>query len=161
AEYDSDFRRQYSNEQVRAVLGFDEGTPSFDATFVHPDDLERVMAMFSGVLSGREESSHSTYRIRRADGTWCWIDGTLRSFKLRDGRRNFVIIARDVSARVEAEQRVRESERRYRELVENAPMGIFVVQNNRIVFANAAAAALHGSASPAALCGTNLLDWLN
>jgi PAS domain S-box-containing protein len=161
AEYDSDFRRQYSNEQVRAVLGFDQGTPSFNATFVHPDDLERVMAMFSGVLSGREDSNHSTYRIRRADGSWCWIDGTLRSFTLRDGRRNFLIIARDVSARVEAEQRTRESERRYRELVENAPMGIFVVQENRIVFANAAAAALYGVASPSALCGSNLLDWLS
>ena len=161
AEYDSEFRRQYSNEQVRAVLGFEEGSPPFNVSFVHPDDLERVKAMFVGVLSGREESSHSTYRIRRADGSWCWIDGTLRSYRLRDGRRNFLIIARDVSARVEAEQRVRESERRYRELVENAPMGIFVVQDNRIVFANAAAAALHGAASPAALCGTNLLDWLN
>ena len=161
AEYDSEFRRQYSNEQVRSVLGFNDGAPPFDATFVHPDDLERVMAMFSGVMSGREESMHSTYRIRRADGSWCWIDGTLRSFMLRDGRRNFLIIARDVSARVEAEHRVRESERRYRELVECAPMGIFVVQSNRIVFANAAAAALHGAASPSELCGTSLLDWLS
>jgi two-component system cell cycle sensor histidine kinase/response regulator CckA len=161
AEYDSEFRRQYSNEQVRAVLGFEEGTPPFDTTFVHPDDLERVTEMFSAVFSGREESMHSTYRIRRADGSWCWIDGTLRGFTLRDGRRNFLIIARDVSARVEAEQRVRESERRYRELVESAPMGILVVQDRRIVFANAAAAALHGSASPSALCGTDLLDWLS
>ena len=64
------------------------------------------------------------------------------------GARNFLIIARDVTARVEAEQRVRESERRYRELVENAPMGIFVVQDDRIVFANAAAAALHGVGEP-------------
>ena len=160
-EYDSQWRLQYANDQVRAVLGFGEGSPAFDASTVHPDDRERVRAMFAGVISGREESSHSTYRIRRADGSWCWVDSSLRGFAHGDGQRNFVIIARDVTARVEAEQRVRESERRYRELIENAPLGIFVVQDNRIVFANAAAAALHGSSSPAALCGTNLFEWLN
>ncbi len=160
-EYDSDWNLLYANDQVKAVLGFGEDSPRFDSSFVHPDDLERVRLMFSGVLSEREESSHSTYRIRRADGSYCWIDGSLRAFAQCDGRCNFLIIARDVTARVEAEQRVRESERRYRELVENAPMGIFVVQNNRVVFANAAAAALHGSASPAALWGTDLFEWLN
>jgi PAS domain S-box-containing protein len=161
AEYDSNWRLQYANDQVRAVLGFGEGSPPFDTSTVHPADLERVIAMFAGVINGHEESGHSTYRIRRADGSWCWIDGSLRGFEQRDGRRNFVIIARDVTARVEAEQRVREGERSYRELVENAPLGIFVVQDNRIVFANAAAAALHGSATPASLCGTDLFDWLN
>ncbi|HKA15578.1 MAG TPA: PAS domain S-box protein, partial [Myxococcota bacterium] len=160
-EYDSQWRLQYANDRVRAVLGFGDGSPPpLDASIVHPEDLERVRAMFAGVISGREDSGYSTYRIRRADGSWCWIDGSMRTFDQRDGHR-FVIISRDVTERVEAEQRVRESERRYRELVENAPLGIFVVQENRIVFANAAAAALHGSASPAALCGTNLFEWLN
>ena len=116
---------------------------------------------FARVRSGDEDSVDATYRVRRADGTL--VLDRRHAAQLRRGRRpaQLLVIARDVTARVEAEQRVRESERRYRELVENAPLGIFVVQDDRIVFANAAAAALHGSASPAALCGTDLLDWLN
>ncbi len=164
-EYDSNWRLHYSNDRVRKVLGLGDGKLEFQLDFdfghVHPDDRARVAATMERVRSGGEESADATYRVRRADGSWCWIDATLRTYTASDGQRHCLVIARDVTARVEAEQRVRESERRYRELVENAPMGIFVVQNGRIVFANAAAAALHGTASPSALTGTNLLDWLN
>ena len=102
-----------------------------------------------GVISGREESAHPP--IACAARTARGAGSTGRCAATRAARRAselIVIIARDVTARVEAEQRLRESERRYRELVENAPLGIFVVQDDRIVFANAAAAALHGSAEP-------------
>jgi PAS domain S-box-containing protein len=154
------FRRQYSNDRCARCSASTEARLRSTPSFVHPDDLGAREAMFAACSAARGvEPLHLSHPPRRRIVV---LDRrTLRSYRLRDGRRNFLIIARDVSARVEAEQRVRESERRYRELVENAPMGIFVVQDNRIVFANAAAAALHGAASPAALCGTNLLDWLN
>jgi PAS domain S-box-containing protein len=152
SEYDSRWRLKYRNDRVRDVLGVADASPPFDSSWVHPDDFERVKAMFAGVISGREASSHSTYRIRRGDRSWCWIDGSLHGFVQRDGDRNYVIIARDVTARVEAEQRVRESERRYRELVENAPLGIFVVQDGNLVFANATAAAIYGADNPEDLC---------
>src|SRR5258706_3792701 len=87
SEYDSRWQLKYANDQVRVLLGLSAASPAFDASTVHPDDLERVTAMFAGVIRGEEESSHSTYRIRRADGTWCWIDGTLRSFEQRAGER--------------------------------------------------------------------------
>ena len=122
------------------------------------------------MLSGGEDSANATYRVRRADGTWCWIDGTLRSYSRGDGQHNCLVIARDVTERVEAEQRMRESERRYREVVENAPLGIFVVQGVGVVFANAAAAALYGVGEPGAVrqehvraarrrCGPGRASW--
>jgi PAS domain S-box-containing protein len=160
-EYDSQWRLQYANDRVQRVLGFGDRQREFDAGFVHPEDRERVAAMFASVRDGRAESAHSTYRVRRADGSWCWIDGSLRTFPQSDGSRNFLIIARDATERVEAEQRVRESERRYRELIENAPLGIFVVQHDVIVFANAAAAALCGAANPEAICGTTVFELLD
>jgi two-component system, cell cycle sensor histidine kinase and response regulator CckA len=161
SEYDSRWQLKYRNDRVRAVLGVADASPPFDASWVHPDDFERVKAMFAGVVSGREASSHATYRIRRADRSWCWIDGSLHGFVQRDGDRNYVIIARDVTARVEAEQRVRESERRYRELVENAPLGIFVVQDGDVVFANPAAAHIYGVHGPEGLSGQTMSDLLD
>ncbi|MGH7337153.1 MAG: PAS domain S-box protein, partial [Myxococcota bacterium] len=163
-EYDSEFRLQYSNDRVRQVLGLEVRSDyqlDFEFGNVHPDDRARVAATLARVREGGEESADATYRLRRGDGSWCWIDATIRTYSAGNGQRHCVVIARDATARIEAEQRVRESERRYRELVENAPLGIFVVQDNRIVFANAAAAALHGSEEPAALCGTDLVEWLN
>jgi two-component system cell cycle sensor histidine kinase/response regulator CckA len=163
-EYDSEWKMRYANDLAHAVFGIGESdfASRLDTDFgwVHPDNRARVKANFDRVSAGKVDVVDATYRSRRADGSWCWIDATLRKYLAADGK-HFLVIARDVTARVEAEQRLRESERRYRELVEYAPMGIFVVQHNRIVFANAAAAALHGAASPAALRGTNLLEWLN
>jgi PAS domain S-box-containing protein len=78
-----------------------------------------------------------------------------------NGSDTVVVIARDVSARVEAEQRVRESERRYRELVENAPLGIFVVQGVDVVFANPARAAIYGVHCPDGLAGRTMFDLLD
>jgi len=164
-EYDSEWTLRYANDRAHAVFGISEidFTSRLDTDFgyIHPENRARIKANFERVSSGEVDVVDATYRTRRADGSWCWIDATLRKYLGVDGDPHFLVIARDVTGRVEAEQRVRESERRYRELVENAPMGIFVVQNDRIVFANAAAAALYGAASPAALCGTNLREWLD
>jgi two-component system, cell cycle sensor histidine kinase and response regulator CckA len=164
-EYDSQWRMVYSNDRVRAVLGIDQGNLDYqlDLEFnhVHPDDRAQVKEKIAAALGGGADSVNATYRVRRADGTWCWLDATLRRYTAADGQHNSLVIARDVTERVEAEQRLRESERRYRELVENAPLGIFVVQQRTIVFANAAGAALHGARSPEALCGTSVHDWID
>ena len=164
-EYDAEWKLCYANDRARAGFGISESDfeSGLDSRFewIHPDNRARIMANFARVSSGEVDVVDATYRSRNADGSWCWVDATLRRYVSADGELHFVVIARDVSARLEAEQRVRESERRYRELVENAPMGIFVVQNYRVVFANAAAAALQGAASPAELCGTDVREWLN
>lgn len=51
---------------------------------------------------------------------------------------------RDVSARLAAEAAVRESESRYRSLVEQSPEAIVVHRDNRVIFINRAAQALFG-----------------
>jgi two-component system, cell cycle sensor histidine kinase and response regulator CckA len=164
-EYDSQWRMRYSNDRVRAVLGFDhqrELDYQLDLEFkhVHPEDRALVIETVERALSGGEDSANATYRVRRADGSWCWLDGTLRKHSAADGQHTFLVIARDVTARVEAEQRMRDSERRYREVVENAPLGIFVLQGSAVVFANGAAAALYGLES-AALCEKSMYELLD
>jgi PAS domain S-box-containing protein len=57
-----DFRGRPSEEERGS--GWHEG--------VHPDDLDRVLAMLSASFEAREEY-RTEYRLRRADGTWRWV----------------------------------------------------------------------------------------
>ena len=62
--------------------------------------------------------------------------------------------------RKRAEQALRESEQRYRSLVNLSPDGIWVHRYGEVLFANAAAAALFGAEDPQALVGRQTLDFI-
>ena len=70
-------------------------------------------------------------------------------------------MARDATERKLAEQDLRESEERYRRLVELNPDAIVVVSEGQIVFANPAEATLMGASSPEELIGKSATDLLH
>src|SRR5947209_851794 len=63
--------------------------------------------------------------------------------------------------RKQAEQNLRESEERYRRLVESCPEGMFILAGGTIVFANPAAVSLLGVRTPVEIVGKNLLDFID
>src|SRR5581483_6357784 len=65
-------------------------------------------------------------------------------------------VARDAEERARAEAALRESEARYRALVEHAPLAIVVNDEQTCLYANRAAAQLFGAARPEDLVGRNI-----
>jgi PAS domain S-box-containing protein len=63
--------------------------------------------------------------------------------------------------RARMEQRAKEFERRFERLVELSPDALFIVSEDKVVFANAAAAKLLGADSPAALLGRPALSLIH
>lgn len=80
--------------------------------------------------------------LRRADGTKMRAEISARS--LPDGR--MLGLVRDVTDHWQTEQALRESEQRYRTLVEGSSLGILIFQDGRIAFANPAIASMLGYA---------------
>ena len=114
----------YASSACRALLGYEpEEMLSIAAReAIHPDDLR--------VLDDRrnrgESRTTSTYRLRRKDGTYVWVESAARALPSEPGRPSEqVVVVRDIEARVAAEQRMRESELRYRFLAENAADVVF------------------------------------
>jgi PAS domain S-box-containing protein len=84
-----------------------------------------------------------------------------------------LVVRRTIRQRLEAEARASESERRaseillqygeerYRKVVELNPDGIFIMQDGRIAYANAASLRLLGASSPDDVIGRSPLDFLD
>jgi PAS domain S-box-containing protein len=87
----------------------------------------------------------------------------LRSVPVLDPRRGdtvFRTAITDITERLHAGKALRESEERYRDLVEFSPDGIFVQIKSGIVFANSAALRLCGVGDAEDLVGGEILDWV-
>jgi PAS domain S-box-containing protein len=78
--------------------------------FVHPDDFDDVASMFVRMVSGAVSHLHLRYRVRHADGHWVVVDSRARAvLDAEDHFAGAVVVSRDVSDRLESEQRLKES----------------------------------------------------
>jgi PAS domain S-box-containing protein len=79
-------------------------------------------------------------------------------FRNPDGTSGGIIgVAEDITERKQAEEALRESEERFRTLVDCAPEGIFVQSDGRFLFLNRAMVALLGADSPEKLLGSAIM----
>ncbi|MEQ2009008.1 MAG: PAS domain S-box protein, partial [Limisphaerales bacterium] len=91
-------------------------------------------------------------------------DGSIRHIRISaelvqlEGRPVIVGINRDVTERVATEGALRESDERYRDLVDNAPTGIFINADNQFAYVNAAFCRIVGASSPEQLLGKPVFD---
>jgi PAS domain S-box-containing protein len=97
---------------------------------------------------------------RRRDGTTFFAELTGKTAGYR-GRQVRMTAIRDITASKRAEEALRESEERYRRLVELAPDAIVVHSAGKIVFLNAAGARLIGAPSAEELMGRELLEFVH
>lgn len=83
---------------------------------IHSDDRERTVKQFLDALKGRDEDYSATYRIvRPSDGQTRWIDVIAKIERAGDGRALRLVGAHiDITERMLAQQKLRESEQRFR-----------------------------------------------
>ena len=99
------------------------------------------------------------YTIRRGDGAEVPIEAGVARVVTDDGVFAIAYL-RDVSARQTALEALRESEARFRTVVENAPDGVVILRGGKIVFLNAEAARLLGLPDREAGLGRELFSMM-
>lgn len=103
--------------------------------YVHPEDQERLEQHVQNVIDNPGKPISIVYRRIKKDGTVIWCDGVAINFLDDPAIRGIVVNFRDITERVKAEQALRDSENRFRSLIENSSDVIVVADKDmNIVF---------------------------
>jgi two-component system cell cycle sensor histidine kinase/response regulator CckA len=117
------------NHAFCELLGYDDET-MISRTFqqiTHPDDLARDLDLVRRTLAGELDSYQMEKRYIRADGSQVWVMLSVTLVRAADGTPlHFVAHAQDIDARKRADERFAAAERRYRTLVEQLPLCMYI-----------------------------------
>ena len=149
--FEPGFPLYYVNDRMLDCLGytyeeFSQDSQGMVGNCIHPQDRERV---YGGVRDafGKVRDYGVRYRIRKKNGRYIYVYETGNFAQAEDGRDICLSVVRDISAEVEAEERLkqenREKERqasRYDQLFQSVLCGIMQwkpLDRERVVFKNA------------------------
>lgn len=112
------------------------------------EDRERLKQVIASYRSGQPHRN-DIWRHRRKDGSILFVEVFAHTVTLR-GRVGVLVVPFDLTDKLRAEQALRESETRYRELFENAAGGVYrSTPEGRFIAVNPALARMLGFESPA------------
>jgi diguanylate cyclase (GGDEF)-like protein/PAS domain S-box-containing protein len=139
-EVDGTFR--YESPAIEAVLGYrpDELVGHNAFTYVHPEDLEEVLDAFAEGILDAGSTRRVEFRFRHRDGSWRHLEGVGVNLLDEPGVEGIVVTSRDISERKRAEEELKESEARYRAVIEQSMDGIYLLDagSRRILETNPA-----------------------
>ncbi len=112
-ELDENARFIYASPNFESVLGYSPesllGSSGLD--LVHPDDRAQVAQNFT-TAAGNLDTIQTTYRALHKDGSERWLETTTRTYRSANSRLMSVLISRDITNRVEADEALRQTEQK-------------------------------------------------
>ena len=113
---------------------------------VEPQDHAAWQDLVRGLCAHPQLPQTGTFRCRHRDGTVRWTEGVARNLLSEPKVGAIVVHYRDITDRKATEDALRAAEAKYRGLVEQSLVGVYILQGERLVYVNPKAAAILGYA---------------
>lgn len=162
---DPDGTLRYASPAFERVLGYEPGEAvgMNVLEYVHPEDLPGVVEETEKALGEPGVGVNvAEYRFRHADGSWRHLEAVGTYLLEEPGVRGVVVNARDVTTRKQSEAALKESEQRYRAVVEQTMEGIYLceAETGRVLESNAAFRKIVGYTAED-LDGTHIYEFIS
>jgi PAS domain S-box-containing protein len=157
------FNFTFVSKQAERLLGFSveewygEG---FWKKQIHPDDRERTIA-FCVTRTKLMEAHDFIYRFITKSGKVVWLRDIVKVI-IRDGKPSHLQgVMFDITTQKRVEESLRESEEKYRGLVENSPDAVAIYAEGKIVFINDECIRMVGAKSKEDILGKPVLQFVH
>ncbi len=152
------------NPTARRLLGIGDSQATDLAfyDFTHPDDLAVETPLFHELTKGRRDRYQLEKRLVRIDSRILWVRSSVSLVRGEHGEPRYAVaILEDIHEHRLAEDALRESERRYRELTDSLPETVFEMEmSGRLTFANRASLQQFGVTQEEVSRGVNIFDYI-
>jgi PAS domain S-box-containing protein len=158
------FAFSFVSPQAESMLGYPltrwTTEPTFWKDHIHPDDREWATSFC--IDATRAKRPHDfEYRMLAADGRIVWLHDVVTVVVENDQPVRLRGVMLDITERKRAEEALKESEERYRVLVEFSPNSICVHRDGKLLYVNPAGVRLFGAKNLDELVGRSVLDFIH
>ncbi|MFO7598477.1 MAG: PAS domain S-box protein [Candidatus Desulfacyla sp.] len=135
----------FANGRLHQMLGYEDGELlGLDHWLVyHPESQEITRKRAEARMGGKNVPSHYEVKLGRKDGSWFYGEIAARVINF-DEESGIQVWVKDIHERKQAEQALQENEQRMRAILRASPVGIGLVVDRNLVWANKSMYSLAG-----------------
>ncbi len=116
-----------ANQAICRILGYaEENLRGKDfVALTHPGDVPSLLRRVGSMLAGQEIAPRLQRRLLHADGSTVWVELSARLLRDAGGKPlYFLAVIQDITARLQADRALQESEERFRSAFDDATIGM-------------------------------------
>jgi PAS domain S-box-containing protein len=157
------FNFTFVSKQAERLLGFpieDWYNPGFWENILHPEDRDSTID-YRTSQTQKMQSHESMYRVIAKNGSIIWLNDIV-NVVVEDEKPSLIRgVMFNITQQKQIEDALRESEEKYRKLVENSPDAVVIYIDDKIVFINQEGIRMIGAVNREEIIGKSVLQFIH